>query len=157
MAETKKKITTKKVVSSKKVTAKKPSTKPKTRVTEKEALMKAAKKKVDKIINKEKFAVVKISGSQLKVFEGMFYEVMKLAGQKGDKLVYEEVLLTVDGDKVTIGKPFVKGAKVEFEIKSQFKDKKLRVYKYKAKSRYRKSSGHRQDLTRVFVNKILAG
>lgn len=101
-----------------------------------------------------KFAVIKISGVQLKVYEGKEYEVNKLAGNKGDILEIKEVLLVQDGDETKIGTPYVEGAKVVLEISSQKKDDKVDVFKYKSKSRYRKSQGHRALITRVSVKSI---
>jgi large subunit ribosomal protein L21 len=102
----------------------------------------------------EKFAVIQMSGTQLKVTEGKEYEIDKLPGNKGDKIEISEVLLVVDGEDVKIGEPFVKDAKVELELTSQKKDKKIHGLKYKAKSRYRKSYGHRSEITKVLVKKI---
>ncbi len=104
---------------------------------------------------KEKFAVIKLGGAQLKVVEGKEYEVNKLDGKKGDKIEISEVLLLANGDEVKIGTPYVEGSKVTLEITSQKKDKKVDVFKYKAKSRYRKSAGHRSLITKVLVKKIV--
>ena len=61
---------------------------------------------------KEKFAVIKLGGTQLKVVEGKEYEVNKLDGKKGDKIEISEVLLLANGDEVKIGTPYVEGSKV---------------------------------------------
>ena len=87
---------------------------------------------MNKTEKKEKFAVIKISGIQLKVYEGIEYEINKLEGKKGDKLDITDVLLVVDGDDVKLGNPLVEGSKVTLEITSQKKDKKVDVFKYKA-------------------------
>ena len=102
----------------------------------------------------ERFAVIKLAGSQLKVREGNQFEVKKLKGNKGDKIEVTDVLLIADGKDVKIGTPNVEGAKVTLEITSQKKGEKIRVFKYKAKSRYRRSYGHRPQITRVLVKKI---
>jgi large subunit ribosomal protein L21 len=102
----------------------------------------------------EKFAVIKLAGSQLKVFEGKEYEVNKLSGKKGDKIEIEDVLLVHDGKETKIGKPTIKDAKVTLEITSQKKGKKIDGLIYKAKSRYRKRYGFRPMITRVLVKKI---
>lgn len=101
-----------------------------------------------------KYAVISIAGTQLKVFEGLEYEVNKLEGVKGDKISVSEVLLIVDGEDVKVGDPFIKDSIVELEITSQKKDKKIDVFKFKSKSRYRRSSGHRSLITRVAVKNI---
>jgi large subunit ribosomal protein L21 len=102
----------------------------------------------------EKFAVIKLAGTQLKVFEGKEYEVNKLEGKKGDEIEIKEVLLSFDGKESKIGKPLVKDSKVTLEITSQKKGKKIDGLIYKAKSRYRKRYGFRPDITRVLVKKI---
>lgn len=104
---------------------------------------------------KEKFAVIKIGGTQLKVVEGAEYEVNRLDGNKGDKIEISEVLLFADGQNVKVGTPYIDGSKVTLEITSQKKDKKVDVFKYKAKSRYRKSLGHRSLITKVLVKEIV--
>ncbi len=109
---------------------------------------------MNKNSNKEKFAVIKISGTQLKVYEGNEYEVNKLAGNKGDKVEINDVLLVSDGTDTKLGTPTVKDSKVIFEITSQKKDKKVEVFKYKSKSRYRRSMGHRALITKVLVKEI---
>lgn len=116
-------------------------------------------KKEEKKIEKaepvsEKFAVIKISGVQLKVYEGKEYEINKIPGNKGDKLEIKDVLLVVDGDDVKIGKPLVDGASVKLEITSQKKGKKIDGFVFKAKSRYRRRFGFRPSITRVKVVKI---
>ncbi len=110
---------------------------------------------MSKTVNKEKFAVIKIAGTQLKVYEGNEYEVSKLDGSKGDKLDIKDVLLLSDGKDVKIGDPLVKDSKVVLEITSQKKDKKVEVFKYKSKSRYRRSMGHRALITSVLVKEIV--
>ena len=101
-----------------------------------------------------KYSIVKISGKQYKVSEGDTIEVNKLEGKPKTKLEFNEVLLLVDDKKVSIGQPTVKGAKVTAEIVEQFKGEKIRVAKFKSKSRYRKVQGHRQQLTKIIIKKI---
>ncbi|HUV42403.1 MAG TPA: 50S ribosomal protein L21 [Patescibacteria group bacterium] len=101
-----------------------------------------------------KYAVIEINNRQHKVTEGEELAVDKLEGKKGEKLTFDKVLLLIDEKKRFIGQPLVKGAKVTAEIIEQFKDKKIRVATYKAKSRYRKVKGHRSQLTKIKINKI---
>lgn len=103
---------------------------------------------------KQKFAVIKISGVQLKVEEGKEYEVNKLSGNKGDTLEIKDVLLVHQGDETKLGTPLVEGSKVVLEITSQKKGDKIDGLVYKAKSRYRKRYGFRPNITRVLVKKI---
>jgi len=101
-----------------------------------------------------KYAVIKSGSQQFKVTEGYTFNVQKLEGKPKAKLTFDQVLLIVDGDKVSLGQPLVAGAKVTAEIVEQFKDKKIRVAKFKAKSRYRRIQGHRQQMTKIKINKI---
>ena len=101
-----------------------------------------------------KFVVIKAAGKQYKVSEGDILELDKLKGKAKDKITFDEVLLVVDKEKVTIGEPLVKGAKVTAEILEQKKAKKIRVARFKAKSKYRKVKGHRSHITVVKIKKI---
>lgn len=101
-----------------------------------------------------KFAVIKFRNEQYLVEEGKTYEINRYESNPGDKLIVEEVLLRVDGDKVEIGKPAVAGAKVEAEVVEHTRGEKVIKMTYKAKSRQRKKVGHRQDLTVIKINKI---
>ena len=103
-----------------------------------------------------KYAVIQINGRQHRVSEGEELAVDKIEGKKGKKLTFDQVLLIVDGKKRQIGNPLVKKAKVTGEIIDQFKDKKIRVATYKAKSRYRRVKGHRTHLTKIKIKKISA-
>lgn len=107
-----------------------------------------------KLDQSKKFAVIKIAGTQLKVFEGEKYEIAKIEGNKGDKIEIKDVLLVSDGKDTKVGTPLVEGAKVIGEITSQKKDEKIRVFKYKSKSRYRRTAGHRALITSVLIKEI---
>jgi len=101
-----------------------------------------------------KYAVIKTGGKQYRASEGEEFEIEKLEGKEGDKIDFDEVLLVVDGEKVEIGAPKVEGAKVLAEIVEQKKGEKIRVAKFKAKSRYRRVQGHRQLLTKIRILEI---
>ena len=101
-----------------------------------------------------KFAIVKVGGHQYKATEGGEIEVPRIEGEKGTVLNLEEVLLVVDGEKVKVGQPQVKGAKVEAKIVEQKKGEKVRVAKYKAKTGYRRVKGFRPLLTQIKIQKI---
>ena len=102
----------------------------------------------------EKLAVVRIGDKQYLVSEGEYFEVEKLDLEEGAKFVTEDVLLVIDGDKVSVGKPRVAGAKVSITVLAQTKDVKKIVFKYKAKKNYRVKTGHRQKLTKIQIDKI---
>ena len=102
------------------------------------------------------YAIIKTGGKQYKVAEGDVIYVEKLEAEEGGEVVFGEVLTLVDGDSVTIGKPVVEGAKVTAKVEAQGKARKIRIFKYKAKSNYRKRQGHRQPFTKVVIEKIEA-
>lgn len=101
-----------------------------------------------------KYAIIAISGSQFKVEEKQKITIDNLNLKEGAKSTNDQVLLTADGDKIKIGTPTVKDAKVEFQVLRNYKGKKTRVFKYKSKSRYRRTMGFRPQLTEIQINKI---
>lgn len=101
-----------------------------------------------------KYAVVQIAAKQYRVSQGDELLVEKLSFKKGDRIDFDQVLLTVDDQKVQIGQPLVVKASVKAEILDQVKAEKIRVAKFRAKSRYRKIKGHRQQLTKIKITKI---
>lgn len=103
------------------------------------------------------YAVVKTGGKQYKVSEGSILEVEKLSGAVNDAISFSEVLLLSVNGGVKIGKPLVSGAVVGATILQQLKGDKIRVAKFKAKSRYRRVTGHRQRLTRIQINSLGSG
>jgi len=105
-----------------------------------------------------KYAIIKTGGKQYKVKEGDALEVEKLmvrqAHQASKLIDFNEVLLVVEDKNVLIGQPLVEGAKVKAKVLGHLKGPKIRVAKFRAKSRYRKVKGHRQEKTRVKIQKI---
>ncbi len=77
------------------------------------------------------YAIVKTGGKQIKVSTGDKLRVERLAGEAGDKVSLEEILLIGDGDKVTVGTPLISGASVEAKIVEQKRDRKILVFKKK--------------------------
>ncbi len=104
----------------------------------------------------EKYAIVKLAGKQFKVSEGEEFRVNRLDQEVDQEFETDQVLLVHDGEKAKVGTPLVKGAKVKFKVLDNFRSKKLRVGKFKAKSRYRRVKGHRQHLTKLEVISIKA-
>lgn len=102
------------------------------------------------------YAIIKTGGKQYKVAEGDVIMVEKLDLEEGAAVTFDEVLTVVNGDKVVVGKPVVEGAKVTGKVEAQGKAKKIFVFKYKAKSNYRRRQGHRQPFTKVVIEKIEA-
>lgn len=99
------------------------------------------------------FAIIKTGGKQYKVSEGDIIKVEKIEAEAGDKIEFDQVLM-VAGDDVKVGSPVVEGAKVSAEVLDQKKDKKIVIFKFKAKKNYRKKKSHRQPYTLVKIEKI---
>jgi large subunit ribosomal protein L21 len=100
------------------------------------------------------YAVIQTGGKQHRVSEGDVLAVEKIEGQKGDAVVFSEVLLVSKEEDLRIGQPFVEGAKVVGEIMAQEKGPKLIVFKMKRRKGFRKKTGHRQLLTRMKIKEI---
>lgn len=100
------------------------------------------------------YAVIKSGGKQYVVRPNESFITDKIEGNSGDKVAFDEVLLVVDGENATVGTPFVSGVKVEGKIIEQKLGDKVRVAKYKAKSRYRKVRGFRAKLTEIMIESI---
>jgi large subunit ribosomal protein L21 len=102
------------------------------------------------------YAVVEYKGNQYKAEKGAVLQVSKINDAKqGDTVTIDNVLLVSDGDKVSVGSPYVKGAKVTVEVGETFKDKKVLVLKYKAKKDYHRLHGHREYYTNVTVKDVV--
>jgi large subunit ribosomal protein L21 len=99
-------------------------------------------------------AIIKTGGKQYKVAQGDKIKIEKLEGEAGAKITFEEVLFLGDEKDVTLGTPFIKGAKVEATIMEQGRHKKVWGIKHKAKKRYKVKFGHRQTYTEVEITKI---
>ena len=99
-------------------------------------------------------AVIKTGGKQYIVSPGQKIKIEKLDKEPDSEVIFDEVLLVEKSKKVLIGDPFVKGAKVTGKVVSQGKAKKVIVFKYKAKTRYKKKQGHRQKFTEVEIKSI---
>ncbi len=102
------------------------------------------------------FAIIQLQGKQYQISEGDELVVDHLETPVGDSLSISDVLLVNQAKTVKIGTPLVKNAQVKLTVLEQGKGEKIRVVKYKAKSRYRKVRGHRQHLTKLKVVKISA-
>ena len=101
------------------------------------------------------YAIIESCGKQYKVAEGdvVFFE--KLDAEEGKKVTFDKVILVSNDKKIEVGAPYVKGIKVEGKVVSHGKGKKIRIFKYKNKSRSnRKTQGHRQPYTKIKITKI---
>jgi len=102
------------------------------------------------------YAIIKTGGKQYRVEEGQVIYVEKLDVAADETVTFDEVLSVVDGDNVNFGAPLVKGASVSATVLEHGKGKKIRVFKFKAKSNYRRRQGHRQPYTKVRIDAIAA-
>lgn len=100
------------------------------------------------------YAIIKSGGKQYRVRPGDTLEIEKIEGAAGDQVTLGEVLLTSVDGKIAVGTPTVAHASVIAEIAGQVKGEKLTIFKYKAKTRYRRKNGHRQKLTSILVKSI---
>jgi len=103
----------------------------------------------------EIYAVIETGGKQYKVTPGQAIDVERLDIAAGSTVELDRVLLIADGDRVSVGTPMVTGAKVVATSQGDGKGKKIIVFKYKPKVRYRKKTGHRQLYTRLVIDKIV--
>lgn len=101
------------------------------------------------------YAVIATGGKQYKVSEGDVLRVEKIAGDVGDTVSLDRVLMLAEGDDVTIGTPVVDNVMVNASIVEQDKAKKVLVFKYKRRKRYRRKQGHRQPFTAIKIDKIV--
>ncbi|MFW5714327.1 MAG: 50S ribosomal protein L21 [Brevefilum sp.] len=101
-----------------------------------------------------KFVIVEQGGKQYRAAEGETIEVDRLPNEVGETLSLEDVLLSVDGEDVMIGTPLIEGAKIQAKVVNHFKGRKILVFKYRPKQRYRVKSGHRQQYTRLLIESI---
>lgn len=100
------------------------------------------------------YAVVATGGKQYRVSEGDVLRVEKIPGEVGDPVSLNTVLMVADGDDVAVGRPVVDNAVVNASIVEQGKAKKVLVFKYKRRKRFRKKQGHRQVFTALKIEQI---
>lgn len=100
------------------------------------------------------YAVVETGGKQYRVSAGDTISVEKLPATVGEQVTLERVLLVADGDTVHVGRPLVEGARVQATVVEHDLGPKIIIFKYKAKERYRRKGGHRQEITRLRVDEI---
>lgn len=101
-----------------------------------------------------KYAVVESGGKQYIARPGELIEVDHMPLEVGKPVKFKEVLMAVDGSSIHVGKPVIKGAVVEGKVVGQIKGRKIIVFKYKPRIRYRRKQGHRQRYTQVSIQKI---
>ena len=117
--------------------------------------MTSSKKPSDKTLESDNlYAIAETSGQQFWFEVNKYYDIDRLDAKEKDKITIDKVLLIKDKANVSIGKPYIKNAKIELEVVSHKRDKKIIVYKMRPKKKTRRKMGHRQELTRVMVKSI---
>ena len=103
------------------------------------------------------FAIAETSGRQFLFKVNKYYDLDRINAKEKEKITLDNVLLIKDNKNISIGKPYIENAKVELEVMSHLRDKKIIVYKMRPKKKTRRKMGHRQELTRVMVKSINTG
>ena len=104
--------------------------------------------------NDNLYAIAETSGQQFWFEVDKYYDIDRLNAKEKDKITIDKILLIKDKENISIGKPYIKNAKIELEVVSHKRDKKILVYKMRPKKKTRRKMGHRQELTRVMVKSI---
>lgn len=101
------------------------------------------------------YAVIRSGGKQYRAEVGATIDVERLPQEVDESFEIDQVLLIGDGPNTVIGQPYVEGAKVKVTVVSQYRDKKIVVFKYRQRTNYRRKGGHRQYYTRLRVDDII--
>ena len=100
------------------------------------------------------YAVIKTGGKQYRVREGDTLRIEKLAAEAGAKVQFDQILMVGEGDKVSVGTPYLSGSQVSATVISQGRGDKIKVVKFKRRKNYLRRNGHRQSFTEVEITKI---
>ncbi len=100
------------------------------------------------------YAIIKTGGKQYRVSEGDTIDVEKLDAEVGSKAVFDEVVLCSDGQTAQVGTPTVKGATVTAKVLEQRRAPKVLAFKYRRRTGYHRTVGHRREMTRLSIEKI---
>ena len=101
-----------------------------------------------------KYAIVEISGRQFWIETGKYYDFNRIPTDLGKQITLNRVLLINNAGNLSIGKPYLESVNIKGKILEHFRGKKTMVYKMRSKKKTRKKQGHRQELTRVFIEDI---
>jgi large subunit ribosomal protein L21 len=102
------------------------------------------------------YAVVNTGGKQYKVMKGETLRIEKIPGEVGSPVTFDKVLMVADGENIRVGQPVLENVAVQAQIVEQDKAKKILVFKYKRRKRYRRKNGHRQPFTAIRIDGIEA-
>ncbi len=100
------------------------------------------------------YAIVEWGGKQYKVEEGTVLDLEKVPANEGDEVVFDKVLMYSDGDKIYVGSPYIPDVEVKVRVKEHRKGKKVIIFKYRRRHKYRLKKGHRQQLSKIEVTGI---
>ena len=100
------------------------------------------------------YAVIKTGGKQYRVSSGEKVKVEQLTAEVGSQITIDKVLMVADGDKISIGKPLVKGATVQATVVNHGRGDKVRIFKMRRRKHFKKQQGHRQNFTEIQVDQI---
>ena len=103
------------------------------------------------------FAIAETSGRQFLFKVNKYYDLDRINAKEKEIITLDNILLIKENNDISIGKPYIKNAKVELEVMSHLRDRKIIVYKMRPKKKTRRKMGHRQELTRVMVKSIIKG
>ncbi|OGE10807.1 50S ribosomal protein L21 [Candidatus Curtissbacteria bacterium RIFCSPLOWO2_01_FULL_42_26] len=101
------------------------------------------------------WVVIKTGGKQYKVAEGEIFSAEKIKGQNKNSIIFETVLALSSNGQIKVGSPYLADVKVKAKILDDYKEKKIRVVQFRAKSRYLRTRGHRHQKTKLLIEKIL--
>jgi large subunit ribosomal protein L21 len=101
------------------------------------------------------YAIIRDRGMQYRVEEGQVLKIALLDAEPGSQVELGEVLMVGGGEQTLVGSPLVAGAKVIAQVRGGSKGKKIVVFKYKNKKRYRRRTGHRQKYTEITISRIV--
>lgn len=100
------------------------------------------------------YAIVESGGRQYRAEVGHTFSVEKLPYEVGEQIEMDNVLLVADDGEINVGRPYIDGVSVKATIVEQYKGKKIFVWKYRPRKRYRRRQGHRQQYTRLRIDEI---
>jgi large subunit ribosomal protein L21 len=102
------------------------------------------------------YAVVNTGGKQYKVRKGETLRIEKIPGEVGSPVTFDRILMVADGESIRVGQPVLENVRVQAQIVEQDKARKILVFKYKRRKRYRRKQGHRQPYTAIRIDGIEA-
>lgn len=100
------------------------------------------------------YAVIKAGGKQYRVRQGQTLKVEKIAAEPGDSVDFDEVLMIADGDRVSLGAPYVEGGRVKATVEDHGRGNKIEIIKFRRRKNYRRKMGHRQHYTALRITEI---